>query len=66
MCHKIGRQLAQAEGQCVMAWMCDWNHLVNILVWSVLLIFPDLYELPADPEFLEKDGLDNAAAPLVP
>lgn len=49
-----------------MAWMCDWNHLVNILVWSVLLIFPDLYELPADPEFLEKDGLDNAAAPLVP
>lgn len=67
----VGRQLA---------WICDWDSLVNtlvsigqvwnsfinILVWSVLLIFPDLHELPADPGFLEKDALDNAAAPFVP
>lgn len=53
----VGRQLA---------WMCDWNSLVNVSVWSVLLIFPDLRELPADPGFPEKDVLDNAAAPIVP
>lgn len=53
----VGRQLA---------WMCDWKSLANILVWLVLLIFPDLHELPADPGFLEKEVLNNAAAPLVP
>lgn len=54
------------------AWQCSRCLILfsfkplNILVWRVLLIFPDLHDFPADPGFLEKDVLDNAAPPLVP